>query len=818
MANNARRSLTWQRVLLFLGGVAGTGFALIYFTPTDRSAKIPRRAKSTRIVRTSGFINRTIQDDDGTRRRFLVFVPPSMQASEIRPLLVSLNGYGENGNDGLAPLKNGLSLAIWENQRSFPFVVVWPQCEKGESWFENGPSAARAIQMIHQVATEFHTDPDRVYLTGVSDGGTGAWTLAAHYPELFAAIIPVSATPFFADVARVATANVPVWTYSVVDDERVIQASRDAHHSLIRRGSSPHLTELRVNGTSLKSGHDAWSFAYRDEGLYQWLSRQKRTAGRNAQPKYTVVEQRGVPLKIEAIAPHSTIELQGMRPVLTQIQASEFTEMHLEFRPSAGIKQFSVGLFESKAVRDEIGTTFDLAVGSLNCSGVYSWPTRKPICAAMPLAELSIRKGAWNDLRIRVTGASVAIELNGWQFLGETNISPPARNAVIGFVVNGDEGSQVELQNLRFLRAADTEVEPSRTKNDPVMLTNSESDSDNTSSVDLAAISVAWKRRESDFARVDVRWSELTGSIRDGLSSRSNGDGNAPEAATIERRLIVSENAIEYSTSWPYTELDFWTKAGVPTTPEIVFFNRAFQNRFRVPPENGSFQLTVHVDEAFRIDKIRDDVRRVNRVVIYSSPESWRDRVGEIDDISWRGPLLAFRPLSRAGIGCELDACELGSATGHVAGIRCIVLQETKRHGDNEFKRLYWIDPKRDFLVLRTIVRINGTVREQLDVEYRQNADQKWIPATWKMAVRPSMPAQTIGERFPGDDWLYLTSAAKTFECRSANNIGNAAKNIAPPIGAIIFDKSSGDWKRQIDSWRQETLTTQEVRSLTFAE
>ena len=49
-----------------------------------------------------------------------------------------------------------------------------------------------------KVAAKYRIDPDRVYVTGMSMGGMGTWSLAASRPGRFAAIVPIwraSASP-----------------------------------------------------------------------------------------------------------------------------------------------------------------------------------------------------------------------------------------------------------------------------------------------------------------------------------------------------------------------------------------------------------------------------------------------------------------------------------------------------------------------------------------------------------------------------------------------------------------------------------------------
>ena len=62
------------------------------------------------------------------------------------------------------------------------------------------------------LSRDFAVDPDRVFLSGWSDGGFTAIMLAAHYPHLVAGIAPNCANWQYTNVENVALANLPVLT------------------------------------------------------------------------------------------------------------------------------------------------------------------------------------------------------------------------------------------------------------------------------------------------------------------------------------------------------------------------------------------------------------------------------------------------------------------------------------------------------------------------------------------------------------------------------------------------------------------------------
>jgi predicted peptidase len=119
------------------------------------------------------------------------------------PLLLFLHGRGESGPaDGseLALAAFHGPLKVIEKGPDGPglpaevlkqFIIVNPQCQDApDSW---APHIADLRALLAEVSAmrALTVDPAHLYLTGVSMGGVGTWALAAAYPELFAAIVPI---------------------------------------------------------------------------------------------------------------------------------------------------------------------------------------------------------------------------------------------------------------------------------------------------------------------------------------------------------------------------------------------------------------------------------------------------------------------------------------------------------------------------------------------------------------------------------------------------------------------------------------------------
>ena len=99
-----------------------------------------------------------------------------------------------------------------------------------------------AMAALDQETAEFHGDPDRTYLTGLSLGGYGAWELARLYPHRWAAIA-IAAGGIF-------------WSYA---PDRWQQASTLPAEYAQRRGPHAHLAlprQRRPRGSAARKRTD----------------------------------------------------------------------------------------------------------------------------------------------------------------------------------------------------------------------------------------------------------------------------------------------------------------------------------------------------------------------------------------------------------------------------------------------------------------------------------------------------------------------------------------------------------------------------------
>jgi predicted peptidase len=216
--------------------------------------------------------------------KYLLSLPAGYEARGGRrwPLLLFLHGSGERGNDVRSVANHGPPKLLEQGapqpaatELAKNFIVVSPQCPKNQWW-----DTATLLALLDHVMAEHAVDRNRVYLTGLSMGGFGAWELGLAYPERFAAMAPICgggnfATGFMsythkrADLRRLA-----VWAFHGAKDGSVPLAESQRMVDSLR---SYNVDEVEFT-VYPDATHDSWTATYENPELYAWFLRHARHA------------------------------------------------------------------------------------------------------------------------------------------------------------------------------------------------------------------------------------------------------------------------------------------------------------------------------------------------------------------------------------------------------------------------------------------------------------------------------------------------------------------------------------------------------------
>src|SRR5262249_20283517 len=78
----------------------------------------------------TGFPDRVHKDADGKEAKYVLFVPHGYKGDKEYPLILFLHGAGETQGGKKQPVEVGIGPAIKQQEKSFPFLVVFPQSQK----------------------------------------------------------------------------------------------------------------------------------------------------------------------------------------------------------------------------------------------------------------------------------------------------------------------------------------------------------------------------------------------------------------------------------------------------------------------------------------------------------------------------------------------------------------------------------------------------------------------------------------------------------------------------------------------------------------
>jgi predicted esterase len=214
-----------------------------------------------------GFLQRIHRDRDGREWKYTLFVPLEYKGERPYPLLVYLHGFGARGVDGSKPMTGGPGPFIKDAELTFEMLALFPQSETGY-WEADTGDGQRAMAIMEDVIREYVVDRQCICLTGTSRGGFGVWSLAAHYPHQWAAIVPICGGGDPASAAAIK--HLPCWCFHGTRDEVIdVRQSRQMIAALQAAGANPRFTEYP------DVGHACGGRAYATPELWQWLRSQR---------------------------------------------------------------------------------------------------------------------------------------------------------------------------------------------------------------------------------------------------------------------------------------------------------------------------------------------------------------------------------------------------------------------------------------------------------------------------------------------------------------------------------------------------------------
>ena len=208
---------------------------------------------------------------------YLLFLPEGYDPASGKrwPLILFLHGAGERGSNLALVAKHGPP-KMDTTQTNFPFIVVSPQCPDGQIW-----SNDLLLALLDEVENKYAVDKHRVYLTGLSMGGFGTWSLGLSHPDRFAAIVPVCGggetilitLAQLYDPAKLAQMkSLGVSAFHGGKDTTVIP---DESEHMVNALKKAGCTDVKLT-IYPEAQHDSWTQTYANPELFAWFLQYSR--------------------------------------------------------------------------------------------------------------------------------------------------------------------------------------------------------------------------------------------------------------------------------------------------------------------------------------------------------------------------------------------------------------------------------------------------------------------------------------------------------------------------------------------------------------
>lgn len=225
---------------------------------------------------------------------YRLYVPENYDPNKSYPLVLFLHGGGERGTDNVKQITANDGAVIWaapENQAKHQAFVLAPQARNVPDGgfgitrdsdnninlsrvFEFSTDLGTAYEILQHVRNNYNIDSNRLYSTGLSQGGFGTYNLNMKYPDLFAAMVPIAGG---GDPEKAyLLGNKPIWEFHAVDDSVIpVSYSQNIIEAIRNAGGNPIYTEYPAE---FKYNHGSWVPAYENKEMIEWVFKQEKLA------------------------------------------------------------------------------------------------------------------------------------------------------------------------------------------------------------------------------------------------------------------------------------------------------------------------------------------------------------------------------------------------------------------------------------------------------------------------------------------------------------------------------------------------------------
>lgn len=263
----------------------------------------------------TGVIHRAYRSTlDGKLQPYAMFVPTTYEGEGELPLVVVAHGLNNVPEHALRavvgfPRRGGQSrLEVARYMPDIPdqgtlVVAPWAFGDNGQRLL----GERDVLDVIEEVRRSYDVDPRRITLTGYSLGGTVAFTLPVHYPDLLAQAVPLCGYPNLFDYKEVrGVKNRRPWEKVMLEKRYLVNYAENGRYTplwIIHGGRDQpqraagiadayerfgYKVEFDVQE---ELGHNVWDYAYDGGRMIEFLKKRKRV-GVPSEVRLTTAEYR----------------------------------------------------------------------------------------------------------------------------------------------------------------------------------------------------------------------------------------------------------------------------------------------------------------------------------------------------------------------------------------------------------------------------------------------------------------------------------------------------------------------------------------------
>jgi len=208
---------------------------------------------------------------------FLQYLPEGYNSGTSKwPIVIALHGIKEKGttstvtSDIIASVAKVANVGLPKYVKygaQYPFILISPQLKSNMGRW----TGDYVMEVLNYVKTYLRVDPNRIYLTGLSLGGGGVWSVATAYPEVWASILPLcSGYNITSAACKLSAVDLPVWGFHG-DADAVVSYMVTVNMINAINNCSPTPSPKAKLTILPGMGHVIWDKVYKETDALKWM-------------------------------------------------------------------------------------------------------------------------------------------------------------------------------------------------------------------------------------------------------------------------------------------------------------------------------------------------------------------------------------------------------------------------------------------------------------------------------------------------------------------------------------------------------------------